>query len=192
MAHVVDGVGSVGGEGGHVVAGALVWEHEAEECGERLGFLEDEGVARVGDQGGFFVHGFAGLEEVQTQTGLGALHAGTVVEGFGMGKWGTVTGSEVDGLRSRFNVLGKRKRPVAVTIPGVDAVAGADPVVQEHTALAVYVFDARIAILAVDLRDVEREAFVSCVELALKTSVRILVVALDDPIWDHSTVAVDV
>lgn len=62
VAYVVDGVGSVGGEGGIVVTVALFWEYDAEECGERLDFLEDEGVPFIRDQSSLVVDLLAGLE----------------------------------------------------------------------------------------------------------------------------------
>lgn len=44
----------------------------------------------------------------------------------------------LDGLLPTLNVMRKRKRPVAISVPDVDMAAGADSVVEKHTALAVY------------------------------------------------------
>ena len=62
FAHVVNGIGSIGGEGRIVITIPLFGEHEAEECGERLHFLENEGVAFIGDQSSLFMDLLAGPE----------------------------------------------------------------------------------------------------------------------------------
>lgn len=188
VAHVVDGVGSAGREGGIVVAVALFGVDEAEEGGEGFDFLEDEGVALVRDPSGLFVDLLARPEQIQTQTSLGTLDARTVIEDSGIGRSWIVTGSVLDGFDPCSNFLGNGKRPVAVAIAHVDIGAGADPVVEKHTALAVY-----------DLYEI---AFVedagigksrgSLVEGALETCVGILVVALDYLVWNHGSVAIDV
>ena len=188
VAHAVDGVGSVGGEGGIVIAVALFGVDEAEEGGEGFDCLEDEGVALIRDPSGLFVDLLARPEQIETQTRLGTLDARTVIEHFGIGRLWLVTGPVLDGLDSGSNFLGNGKRPVAVAIAHVDVGAAADPVVEKHAALAVYDLFEMAFVVNAEVR----KSRGSRVEDALETGVGILVVASDHPVWNHGPVAVDV
>ena len=62
VAHVVDSIRSIGGEGGTGVTVAPIGEDEAKECGERFYFLKDEGVVFVRDQSSLLMDPLASSE----------------------------------------------------------------------------------------------------------------------------------
>lgn len=62
VAHVVDGIRSFRGEGRIVVTVGSFGEPEAEERGERLYFLEDEGIAFIRDHSSLLMDPFASSE----------------------------------------------------------------------------------------------------------------------------------